>query len=144
MKPPIVVDVTSPRSYKTSKTPKIVQSIRVLLCTLFELHSLGSRREELEWEGTLTDQKPWSWTPSTTRAPQFFVLFPTTMLDERNAIVCSLLHSPAIFLRSSRPCVCQQSQVKFKVDDIVDAIAAIAQISMSANEDVTVAAGWRR
>jgi len=30
------------------------------------------------------------------------------------------------------------------VDEVVDAIAAIEQTSLSANEDLTVANGWRR
>jgi hypothetical protein len=35
-------------------------------------------------------------------------------------------------------------KVKFKVDDVVDAIAVVDQTSVSADEDVTVATGWRR
>jgi hypothetical protein len=107
MNPPIVVEVTSPRSHKTTKITKIVQSIRILLCMRFEFQSPGARREELEWEGALTDQCLASGVSSTGRAPRYFVRFPTTILDERNAFVCPLVLSLPIFLRSSRPCVCR-------------------------------------
>jgi hypothetical protein len=110
MNPPIVVDVTSPSSHKTSKITKIVQSIRILLCLRFQFQSPGSRREELEWEGALSDQYLASGFSSTTRAPRFFLRLPPTTLDERNAFVCPLVLSPPLFLRSSRPCVwCNQS-----------------------------------
>ena len=106
MKPPIVVDVTSPRSHKTSKITKIVQSIRILLCLRFEFQSPGSRREELEWEGALTDQRLASGASSTTRAPKFLVRLRTSIVEEKNPFACPLVLIPPIFLRSSRPCVC--------------------------------------
>src|ERR1700680_17571 len=35
-------------------------------------------------------------------------------------------------------------EIEFKVDDVVDAITAVIQNRVSADENVTVAAGWRR
>src|ERR1700731_5361574 len=90
MKPPIVVDVTSPRSHNTSRITKIVQRIRILLCLGFEFQSPASRREDREWEGALTDQRLASGASSTTRAPKFLVRLRTSIVEEKNPFACPL------------------------------------------------------
>ena len=104
MNPPMVVDVTSPRSHKTSKITKIVQSIRFLLSMRFELYSPGSRREKLEWKEALTDQCLGFGPPpiNHTRAADL-CSFPTPILDEGNELDCSLVHSPRYFFVAQSP-----------------------------------------
>jgi hypothetical protein len=97
MNPPIVVDVTSPRSHNTSKITKIVQSIRICLCRRFEFQSPGPRREKLEWEEALTDQCVGSGRPINHTSAAVLCPFTTTILDDRNELVCSLVHSPRYF-----------------------------------------------
>ncbi len=87
MNPPKVYEVASPKSHKTSRTTKIVQSMLILSCTRLELRSLVRRTR--------------SWGVACRRG---LLLFPLGSIPEIRTDICSLMNTFAVWLQIRAAC----------------------------------------
>lgn len=94
MNPPIVEDVTSPRSHKPSKITKIVQSIWALFLKQLKSMRLGLTDKFFGWKvlQLIGACIPRTHPTGTSRSSIYFCL--NNILGMINGGVCSLVHSP--------------------------------------------------